>query len=44
MLSLNWQGVLSELPYSDGIVLTSEVIGGLRNKFRKWSEALNVNM
>ena len=30
---------LSELPYADDLVLMSETIEGLRNKFIKWNEA-----
>ena len=33
------EGALSELLYADGIVLMSETIEGLRNKFQKWKEA-----
>ena len=40
MLSLNWQErVLSELLYADDLVLMSETIEGLVNKFIKWKEA-----
>ena len=33
------KGVLRELLYADGLVLKSETIEGLRNKFLKWKEA-----
>ena len=33
------EDALSELLYADGLVLTSERIEGLRNKFSKWKEA-----
>ena len=33
------EGALSELLYADGLVLMSETIEGLRNKFLKWNEA-----
>ena len=33
------EGVLSELLYADDLVLMSETIKGLRNKFLKWKEA-----
>ena len=33
------EGVLSELLYADDLVLMSEIIEGLRNKFLKWREA-----
>ena len=33
------EGVLSELLYADDLVLMSETIEGLRNKFFKWNEA-----
>ena len=40
MLSLNLpEGVLSELLYADDLVLMSETIEGLRNKFLKWKDA-----
>ena len=40
MLSLNLpEGELSELLYADDLVLMSETIEGLRNKFIKWKEA-----
>ena len=40
MLSLNLpEGALSELLYAYDIVLMSETIEGLRNKFLKWVEA-----
>ena len=32
-------GVLSELLHADDLVLMSETIKGLRNKFLKWKEA-----
>ena len=32
-------GVLSELLYADDLVLMSETIEGLRNKFLRWKEA-----
>ena len=32
-------GGLSELLYADGLVLMSETIAGLRNKFLKWKDA-----
>ena len=43
------ESALSELLYADDIVLMSETIEGLRNKFIKWKEAfeskgLNVNL
>ena len=43
------EGALSELLYSDDLVLMSETIEGLRNKFMKWKEpfeskALKVNL
>ena len=38
-MSLNWpEGALSWLLYADDLVLTSEAIEGLRNKFLKWKE------
>ena len=41
MLSLNLpEGALSELLYADDLVLISEIIEGLRNKFLKWKRAL----
>ena len=49
MLALNLpEVVLSDLLYADDLVLMSETINGLRNKFFKWKEAfesmgLNVN-
>ena len=33
------EGALSELLYADDLVLMSETIEGLRNKFQKWKEA-----
>ena len=33
------EGALSELLYADDLVLMSETIEGLRNKFLKWKEA-----
>ena len=33
------EGVFSELLYADDLVLMSETIEGLRNKFIKWKEA-----
>ena len=40
MLSLNLlEGVLSELLYGDELVLMSEAIKGLRNRFLQWKEA-----
>ena len=33
------EGALSELLYADDLVLMSETIKGLRNKFLKWKEA-----
>ena len=33
------EGALSELLYDDDLVLMSETIGGLRNKFLEWKEA-----
>ena len=33
------EGVLSELLYADDLVLLSETIEGLRDKFLKWKEA-----
>ena len=35
------EGVLSELLYAVDIVLMSETIEGLRNKFLKWKEAFD---
>ena len=32
-------GALSELPYADDLVLMSETIEGLGNKFLEWKEA-----
>ena len=32
------EGALSELMYTDDLVLTSETIDGLKNKFLKWKE------
>ena len=32
------EGVLSELLYADNLVLMSETIEGLRDKFSKWKE------
>ena len=37
--TLSLLGVLSELLYADDLVLMSEIIDGLRNKFLKWKEA-----
>ena len=34
------EGALSELLYADDLVLISETIEGLRNKFLEWKEAL----
>ena len=34
------EGELSELLYADDLVLMSETIEGLRNKFLKWNDAL----
>ena len=34
------EGTLSELLYAEYLVLMSETIEGLRNKFIKWKEAL----
>ena len=34
MLTLNWKKMVSELLYADGIVMMSESIKGLMNKFR----------
>ena len=40
MLSLNLpEGALSELLYVDDLILMSETIKELRNKFLKWKEA-----
>ena len=40
-MSLNWQeDVLSELLYADDLVLMSETIEGLWNKFLEWKESL----
>ena len=40
MLSPNLpEGVLSELLYADDLVLMSEIIEGLGNKFIKWKQA-----
>ena len=40
MLSLNFpEGALCELLYADDLVLMSETIEGLGNKFLKWNEA-----
>ena len=36
---LDREGALSELLYADDLVLMSETIEGLRNKFLKWKEA-----
>ena len=33
------EGALSELLYADDLVLMSETVGELRNKFLKWKEA-----
>ena len=33
-------GLMSEDLYADGLVLTSEMMEGLREKFSKWKEAL----
>ena len=33
------EGSLSELLYADDLILMSETIMGLRNKFLKWKEA-----
>ena len=42
MLSLDWpEGVLRELLYGDDLVLMSEMIEDLRNKFMKWKEAFD---
>ena len=42
MLSLNLpEGVLSELLYADDLVLMSETIEGLKNRFIKWKEAFD---
>ena len=43
------EGALSKLQYADDLVLTSETIEGLRNKFLKWhetfmSKGLKVNL
>ena len=43
------EGAISELLYADELVMMSETIEGLRNKFLKWKEAfeskgLNVNL
>ena len=32
-------GLMNEMLYVDGLVLTSETMEGLREKFRKWKEA-----
>ena len=43
MLSLNLtEGALRELLYADDLVLMSETIEGLRNKFLKWKEAFEI--
>ena len=34
------EGTLSELLYADDLVLMSETIEGLRNKFLKWKDAI----
>ena len=42
MLSLNLpEGALSELLHADELILMSEAVEGLRNKFFKWKEALD---
>ena len=33
------EGALSELPYADDLILTSEIFEGLTDKFLKWKEA-----
>ena len=33
-------GLMSEILYADDLVLTSETMEGLREKFWKWKEAL----
>ena len=38
------EGALSELLYADDLVLMSETIAGLRNKFLKWKEAFESNV
>ena len=35
------EGALSELLYADDLLLMSEIIDGLRNKFFKWKEAFD---
>ena len=35
------EGALSELLYADDLVLMSETIQGLRDKFLKWKEAFD---
>ena len=35
------EGVLSELQHADDLVMMSENIEGLRNKFFKWEEAFH---
>ena len=37
------KGVLIELIYADGLVLMSETMEGLRNKYLKWKEAFESN-
>ena len=40
MLYINWQGMaLSGLMYADDLVMKSDTIDGLWNKFIKWKEA-----
>ena len=43
MLSLNLSdGALSELLHANDIVLMSETMEGLKNKFLKWKEAFDI--
>ena len=37
--TLIMEGVLNEMPCADSLVLMSEAIEGLRNKFKKWKES-----
>ena len=38
------EGALSELLYADDLVMMSETIEGLRDKFLKWKEALRARI
>ena len=43
MLSLNLpEGALNELLYAGDLVLMSEILEGLRNKFLKWKETFEI--